>query len=272
MITYDFTIFTDQKTIENLENLIKTPVSEITKPLHNAPLYSYTKPYNQEWFTTKLTVELITDNSAYPYFVIKQKSRVRHVTRTYGLLQTSKTNMQIHGKKNNRKITLSGTFDNSIKIIGDTEVEFRVNICKASAENIPEAATVTTIDGTELTKTTIQNRQYLVNLDTPILIDIANTYIETKSIRHEHLDIIKITDEWSNTLWSDPIQKTTITIIETKHGSISTHHAVEKIYRKIKEARENKENVAINNGEYSLNPDDIIQVYKATIIGESVEL
>ena len=250
MITYDFTIFTDQKTIENLENLIKTPVSEITKPLHNAPLYSYTKQYNQEWFATKLTVELITDNSTYPYFVIKQKSRVRHVTKTYGLLQTSKTNMQIHGKKNNRKITL----------------------CKASAENIPEIATVTTIDGTELTKTTIQNRQYLVNLKTPILIDIANTYIETKAIRHEHLDIIKITDKWSNTLWSDSIQKTTMTIVETKHGSISTHHAVEKIYRKIKEARENKENVTINNGEYSLNPDDIIQVYKATIIGESGEL
>ena len=264
MKTYDFTIFTDQKTIENLENLIKTPVSEITKPLHNAPLYSYTKQYNQEWFATKLTVELITDNSTYPYFVIKQKSRARHVT--------SKTNMQIHGKKNNRKITLSGTFDNSIEIIGDTEIEFRVNICKASAENIPEAATVTTIDGTELTKTTIQNRQYLVNLNTPILIDIANTYIETKAIRHEHLDIIKITDKWSNTLWSDPIQKTTMTIVETKHGSISTHHAVEKIYRKIKEARENKENVTINNGEYSLNPDDIIQVYKATIIGESGEL
>ena len=272
MITYDFTIFTDQKTIENLENLIKTPVSEITKPLHNAPLYSYTKQYNQEWFATKLTVELITDNSTYPYFVIKQKSRVRHVTKTYGLLQTSKTNMQIHGKKNNRKITLSGTFDNSIEIIGDTEIEFRVNICKASAENIPEIATVTTIDGTELTKTTIQNRQYLVNLKTPILIDIANTYIETKAIRHEHLDIIKITDKWSNTLWSNPVQKTTMTIVETKHGSISTHHAVEKIYRKIKEARENKENVTINNGEYSLNPDDIIQVYKATIIGESGEL
>ena len=264
MKTYDFTIFTDQKTIENLENLIKTPVSEITKPLHNAPLYSYTKQYNQEWFATKLTVELITDNSTYPYFVIKQKSRARHVT--------SKTNMQIHGKKNNRKITLSGTFDNSIEIIGDTEIEFRINICKASAENIPEAATVTTIDGTELTKTTIQNRQYLVNLKTPIVIDIANTYIETKAIRHEHLDIIKITDKWSNTLWSDPIQQTTITIIETKNGSISTHHAVEKIYRKIKEARENKENVTINNGEYSLNPDDIIHVYKATIIGESGEL
>ena len=74
MITYDFTIFLNKKEIEQIINLLKTPASE-SHTLHKAPLYSYTqryKRYKRKWFTTELTMEVITtDNAPYPYVVMK---------------------------------------------------------------------------------------------------------------------------------------------------------------------------------------------------------
>ena len=265
MITYDFTIFLNKKEIEQIINLLKTPASE-SHTLHKAPLYSYTqryKRYKRKWFTTELTMEVITtDNAPYPYVVMK--STIIEPVKTP--MQKSMANFALFGDKNNRKIMLTGIFKNEAGVFDDNETEFCINICQPLAENVPENAIVTMANGQDFVSKTLKNRMYFIKyIQDPTIIDVANNYNGIEPIFNHELTITKITDQWKNTLWTNPKNKgQTVTIIKTKHGSIKTHNSVTHICSKIIRLKESHDEIEINEGQYNIKPEDIIAVYTAT--------